>query len=519
MEALPVGWSVGESPPHQEPERGGVLTDGSPFERPVIYEVDARLWLREESARERRPVTLESLPPATLDSLADLGFRWVWLTGIWETGTYSTDIHRRSSSSLERFQQALPDVTLEDIGGSPFAVSAYRVPATLGGDEGLEAFRTDLARRDMRLLVDFVAGRTGVDHVWTREHPEFLVTVSEVESEENPSGCWRAVDGRRFEHARDAAGRPLKDALALNPRVPALRESLIEELESVALRADGIRILDAQALLLPEESGEARSAPGTFWTEAIARLRARVPHVVLLADEHPLLREASRGAEFDFYLSDGLVDLLVAGEAPPLRDHLLRNGELDATLLASLERLGGQRSAEVFTDAVQPAAAVVAYLTAGGALLVDGQIEGRRRRQCPELLRRAEEPPNKELQSFYETLLEVLGRPEVAQGRRALLPVREAWEGNRTHDQFLVVLHQGDADQTLLTAVNYGPRQGQCYVDLSCLETPGHEWIFQDLMSLAVYPRDGGELRERGLYLDLGPWDYNVFDLSRGRAG
>jgi hypothetical protein len=29
-----------------------------------------------------------------------------------------------------------------------------------------------------------------------------------------------------------------------------------------------------------------------------------------------------------------------------------------------------------------------------------------------------------------------------------------------------------------------------------------------------VYMRDGGEMNSRGLYLDLPPWGYHVFELS-----
>jgi len=35
-----------------------------------------------------------------------------------------------------------------------------------------------------------------------------------------------------------------------------------------------------------------------------------------------------------------------------------------------------------------------------------------------------------------------------------------------------------------------------------------------DLMSPASYDRDGSDLGSRGLYLDLPPWAYRVFDTS-----
>jgi hypothetical protein len=34
----------------------------------------------------------------------------------------------------------------------------------------------------------------------------------------------------------------------------------------------------------------------------------------------------------------------------------------------------------------------------------------------------------------------------------------------------------------------------------------------QGLMGPATYDRDGGDLASRGLYLDLPPWGYHVFE-------
>ncbi len=37
---------------------------------------------------------------------------------------------------------------------------------------------------------------------------------------------------------------------------------------------------------------------------------------------------------------------------------------------------------------------------------------------------------------------------------------------------------------------------------------------FKDLMGPASYDRDGHDLASRGLYLDLPPWSYHVFEIS-----
>jgi hypothetical protein len=36
----------------------------------------------------------------------------------------------------------------------------------------------------------------------------------------------------------------------------------------------------------------------------------------------------------------------------------------------------------------------------------------------------------------------------------------------------------------------------------------------KDLLSSTCYIREGNDLPERGLYLDMQPWSYHVFDLE-----
>ena len=112
---------------------------------------------------------------------------------------------------------------------------------------------------------------------------------------------------------------------------------------------------------------------------------------------------------------------------------------------------------------------------------------------------------------FYRKLLASLKRPEVRQGRWQLLEVRPAWDGNPTWDRFLAFAWEVEANQRLLITVNYGPTQGQCYVNLPFVDLLGNKVMLQDLMSETCYERGGQNLRERGLYLDLPPWGFHVF--------
>jgi hypothetical protein len=66
----------------------------------------------------------------------------------------------------------------------------------------------------------------------------------------------------------------------------------------------------------------------------------------------------------------------------------------------------------------------------------------------------------------------------------------------------------------MLIAVNYAPHPSQCYLNLPFPEIKSRSVRFKDSLSSADYIREGNELLDRGLYLDLQPWFYHVFDLE-----
>jgi hypothetical protein len=66
----------------------------------------------------------------------------------------------------------------------------------------------------------------------------------------------------------------------------------------------------------------------------------------------------------------------------------------------------------------------------------------------------------------------------------------------------------------MLVAVNYAGNQGQCYVRLMFPDLAGRAVRLNDLMSDASYDRAGSEIASKGLYLDLPPWGYHVFEVG-----
>jgi hypothetical protein len=95
-----------------------------------------------------------------LDRLAGMGFDWVWLLSVWQTGSAGRRISLENREWRREFIDTLPDLRDEDIGGSGFAITGYTVPARLGGDAALARLRKRLSRRGLKLMLDFVLSST-----------------------------------------------------------------------------------------------------------------------------------------------------------------------------------------------------------------------------------------------------------------------------------------------------------------------------------------------------------------------
>ena len=64
---------------------------------PSLYQINTRVWLTELSQKLGRRATLDDIPDAELDRLAELGFDWVWFLSVWQTGPAAQAISRSES--------------------------------------------------------------------------------------------------------------------------------------------------------------------------------------------------------------------------------------------------------------------------------------------------------------------------------------------------------------------------------------------------------------------------------------
>jgi len=493
----------------------------SPRRHPLLYQVNTRVALRELGAAVGRTATLDDIPDAFLDEVAARGFDWLWFLGVWRTGPAARAVSRSRADWRAAFQRDLPDLTDDDVSGSPFAVQAYEVDARLGGGEALERIRERLARRGVRLLLDFVPNHVSPDHPWVESHPEWFVEGTAADLAAAPANWLRLATSRGpriLAHGRDPYFPGWPDTLQLDYRHPQLREAMRRELEMVAARCDGVRC-DMAMLVLPEVFrntwGERRGVAegdAPFWPGAIAAVRARRPDFLFMAEVYWNLEWDLQQQGFDFTYDKRLYDRLRAGDAPPVREHLLAAPDFQDRLVRFLENHDEPRAAATFHPAQHRAAAVITFLVPGLRFIHEGQLEGRKVHVSMHLDRRPAEPADPELRAFYEALLQVLRRPEVHDGAWRLRQCRPAWDANPTWRNFIAFSWEL-GDRRLLAVVNHAPTQGQCWADASFGGAEGRSVQLVDLTGPESYQRNGSELCGRGLYLDMPPWHHHVFEV------
>jgi hypothetical protein len=494
---------------------------------PALYQIFTRVWLGELARQLGRPATFDQVPDAFLDQLVARGFDWLYQLGVWQTGPAGRAVSRSQPEWRREFQACLPDLTDADITGSPFAVQDYTVHTDFGGNEALARFRQRLQKRGVRLILDFVPNHTALDHPWVGQHPEYYIGGSDADLAREPQNYCRVETGqgpRILAHGHDPYFPGWPDTLQLNYRCAALRQAMIGELTRIAGQCDGLRC-DMAMLVLPDVirqtwGDRARPADGSapvdtpFWPEAIPQVRAAYPGFVFMAEVYWDLEWTLQQQGFDYTYDKRLYDRLHARDAEAVRGHLCADPDYQRKSVRFLENHDEPRAASAFPPNVHRAAAVIAFLVRGLRFFHEGQLEGRRQRVSVHLGRRPVEPVDTALQQFYLALLEVLKLPTVRDGQWRLLDCRPAWGGNLTWKRFLAFSWDGPHGERLLVPVNYGPTQGQCYVRLPWNALRGRRFLLRDLLNPARYERDGTELADRGLYLDVPEWHYHVFELA-----
>lgn len=480
---------------------------------PVIYEINTWVWLRELSRKYNQPITLATIPKQELDQIASFGFDAVWFMGVWDRSPAGIEISMRNDGLLEDFRRVLPDFSGADNVGSPYCVRNYTVDEHLGGPSGLAAVRKVLAKRGIRLILDFVPNHVAPDHPWVNDHPEYFVQGNADDARNDPSS-FIEIGGKVFACGRDPFFPAWPDVLQLNAFQPGLRRAVIGIVSSISDQCDGVRcdmaMLVMNTIFERTWGNHSGQRPSTeYWIDLISAIKQTHPDFLFMAEAYWDLEWELQQLGFDFCYDKRLYDRLEKDSAESVRLHLCADLAFQEKMVRFIENHDEPRATSAFTNPKARAAAVTIATIPGAKLFHEGQMEGRKVKLPVFLGRRPVEAIDPDLLTFYRTLLKGASTESLKQGDWHLCE-RSGWPDNPSYQNLVAWCWRSAGERTLI-AVNLSGSGVQARVKLPWEELKGKFWQLKDIFTGTVYERNGDEIWNPGLYVDLPAWGFNFF--------
>ncbi len=480
---------------------------------PLIYEINAWIWLNELSRKHNKSISLATVPKEEWNNLSSFGFDAIWFMGVWERSPAGIAVANRNKGLLEDFHRALPDFCPEDNVGSPYCIRQYEVDKRLGGRKGLAKARNELAKRGLNLILDFVPNHVAPDHPWVMYHPECFIHGSADDLKNDPAS-FLDVNGNVFACGRDPFFPAWPDVLQLNAFNRDLRHAVIETLKDIAGQCDGVRC-DMAMLVINDIFARtwgirAGKRPETeYWKQVISVIKNEHPDFLFMAEAYWDLEWELHQQGFDYCYDKRLYDRLEKDTAESVRLHLCAEDPYQKIMVRFIENHDEPRAVAAFSPQKSRAAALTIATIPGAKLFHEGQFEGRKIRLPVFLGRRPEEAPDIDLQAFYDKLLKTASLEEMRNGQWCLCE-RTGWPDNQRY-QNLVAWSWRSCDNYALVVVNLSDSRAQGHVRMPWEGISGKNWRMTDYFTGKVYERNGAEMCHPGLFADLPAWGFHAF--------
>lgn len=489
-----------------------------------IYELNSRVWFWELSHKYKKPISLANVPDEEIIKLKELGFNCLWLQGVWSKSKASREASLKDAKLMQELKTCLPDLKLEEVSSSPYAINRYQVDIFLGNEQELSDFKKRLNHCGISLVLDFVPNHTALDHPWLKENPDYFIQGSEKDLKEHPDLFFRYQDTHGiFAYGKDPNFPAWRDVVQLNYFNPQTNKAMLTVLLNIAMLCDGLRCDMAMLILKRVQRGiwgervfggsKFKEPESEFWQSAIPAVKKSEPEFIFIAEVYWGLENELIGLGFDYAYDKTFYDYLREANVERVKECLAEQPEIAGKKLKFIENHDEARAASVFGPERLKTAAFLLSISSGAHFYHQGQLEGFRLKVPLYLTRGLDEQIDEAANSFYKKLLIALKGIPFHSILWELAAVSPAWKDNESYKNFITVFGKA-AGIYYLAAVNYADYQSQCYTYFDVSDFSAENLIFKDLAGPNEYIRNRQEIAIRGLYLDMPAESFHLFRIS-----
>ncbi len=482
---------------------------------PRILELNTRVWLKKKKLN-----SLAEIPDSQIDEWRELGFDFVWLMGIWKTNKDIVAQYCFEPELVSSYTNALKDWRTEDIIGSPYSIDCYEINPDLGSEAELIRFRERLHRKGIKLILDFVSNHLSIGSRLVKEKKEIFLPADEYLFRNDPYTFFKSPYNSKeyFAHGRDPLFPPWKDTVQINFYSDAARKFLIQTLISISDFCDGVRcdmaMLSLNNIFYNTWIGALRKygyekPEKEFWAEAISTVKTAKPEFVFIAEAYWDLEWQLQQLGFDFTYDKRLLDRLAGNDIKSVKDHLHADRDFQQKSVRFIENHDEERAASKFGKERSLAAATMVSTIQGMILYYDGQFEGKKIKLPVQLGREPFEKEDNRIKNYYYKLLRITKHSAFRKGEWRMLDSMPAAATDFSFENILIWKWKYE-NHLVIVAVNYSNSTSRCRVKF---ETPKEKMIINlnDVLNSVSYERSVEEIDERGLYIELKPYNSHIF--------
>ena len=480
---------------------------------PYLYQISTRPWLYELTKKYQKPITkLKDIPLQEFDILAENGIDIVWMLGVWQLGEYGLNFDRQEPN-YSKYSYLLPDFIIDDVIGSPFAITEYSCNSEFGSDEDLIWLKREINIRGMKLMLDFVPNHSAADCDCVNTDPDMYIRAPEGKADEN------RYNEKGFAYGSDLGHYPWKDVIQWNYFNKKTIEAMKNNFKKVLTLADAVRC-DVAYLELTDVFEETwkqeldyykyTRPEKEFWTYAIEEARKINPNAIIVAESYNIeYNNQLIKLGFDYVYNKPLLDNLIKSSTE-VKEYLKSKDTSFWDKTCNFVENHDEKRIVFMVDGnyqKAKAAGTIAFTVGGMMFAFHGQWEGKKNQLEVHLRRSADEDVNFEVQNHYNKLNQVLSNQAFRSSNYYYI---DSIYGEKKDDFVAYIREEGD--NHFLIVVNYSENKGCAYIPIYNIK--GFKYcLLHESLNDVEYVRTVDEVKN-GMRVCLDAWESNIFQYN-----